>query len=227
MPQKKIKSVAIATFKSYYMRMAKNNETREFIDLISDFKGVTEKTITKGDTIADYLEKRDRIIFLLEGEADLVQYDSKGNKYILAHYYENDIFGELFHDIRVSGQYSVIATSDVHIIFISLSTLIEQISTLPNALEMAQSFIQMFRIKFQQLNFHIEMLSQRSIRNRLLIYFNYLASRNYQRVFYIPMNYTQLADFLSVDRSALMREIKNLEEDKIIDRHKYRIRLIS
>ena len=92
---------------------------------------------------------------------------------------------------------------------------------------MAQSFIQMFRIKFQQLNFHIEMLSQRSIRNRLLIYFNYLASRNYQRVFYIPMNYTQLADFLSVDRSALMREIKNLEEDKIIDRHKYRIRLIS
>ena len=166
------------------MRMAKKNETREFIDLISDFKGVTEKTVTKGDTIADYLEKRDRIIFLLEGE--------------------NDIFGELFHDIRVSGQYSVIATSDVHIIFISLSTLIEQISTLPNALEMAQSFIQMFRIKFQQLNFHIEMLSQRSIRNRLLIYFNYLASRNYQRVFYIPMNYTQLADFLSVDRIRLI-----------------------
>ena len=203
------------------------HETREFFNTILSFKGVSEKTFFKGDIIADYLEKRDRLIFLMEGEADLVQYDTRGGKYILEHYFENDLFGETFHNIRLSGQYSVIATQDCRIISVTLSSLIEQIAQLPNHFELSSLIFDLLKQKFQQLNFHIEMLSQRSIRNRLLIYFNYLASRNYQRVFYVPMNYTQLADYLSVDRAAMMREIKNLEEDRIIDRHKYRIRMLT
>ena len=38
------------------------------------------------------------------------------------------------------------------------------------------------------------------------------------RTFYIPLSYTDLADYLSVDRSAMMRELKSLKEEGFISR---------
>lgn len=207
--------------------MDNKEQIQLLINSLLSINGVIVKHYQKDDIIADYMEKRDRIYILMEGEADLIKYDRKGGKYILEHYYENDLFGEIFHNITTSGEYSVSATSECSTMVFSLSMIMEIISRKKNNHELINALLQVFRIKFEQLNFHIEMLSQRTIRDRLLIYFNDLASRNYQRVFYIPMNYTQLADFLSVDRSAMMREIKNLEIEGFIDRHKYRIRLLT
>lgn len=207
--------------------MDNKEQIQLLINSLLSINGVIVKHYQKDDIIADYMEKRDRIFILMEGEADLIKYDRKGGKYILEHYYEHDLFGEIFHNITTSGEYSVSATSECSTMVFSLSMIMEVISRKKNNHELINALLQVFRIKFEQLNFHIEMLSQRTIRDRLLIYFNDLANRNYQRVFYIPMNYTQLADFLSVDRSAMMREIKNLEIEGFIDRHKYRIRLLT
>lgn len=45
--------------------------------------------------------------------------------------------------------------------------------------------------------------------------------------FKLPMSYTMLAEYLSVDRSAMMRELKNLTEEGIIERQGRFIRLLN
>ena len=46
------------------------------------------------------------------------------------------------------------------------------------------------------------------------------------RTIYLPFSYTDLADYLSVDRSAMSRELKSLEDDNFITRNGKKITLL-
>ena len=54
------------------------------------------------------------------------------------------------------------------------------------------------------------------IRHQFDSYFNLLVKGKSSRTFHLPFTYTELADYLSVDRSAMMRELKNLKEEGFI-----------
>ena len=62
----------------------------------------------------------------------------------------------------------------------------------------------------------IEILSKRTIREKLLSYFNNIARKRGKKTFNLPITYIELADYLSVDRSAMMRELKKLKDEKKI-----------
>ena len=70
------------------------------------------------------------------------------------------------------------------------------------------------------------MLSNKSIRDKLLDYFRILSKKTGSKVIYLPMSYTELADYLAVNRSALSREIKNLKDDELIETKGKRIKLL-
>ena len=70
--------------------------------------------------------------------------------------------------------------------------------------------------KLIELNGRVEVLSKRTIREKLLGYFNLMVKGKTNRYFYLPFSYTELADYLAIDRSAMMREIKNLKEEGIV-----------
>mgnify|MGYP002520430849 CR=1 FL=1 len=72
-------------------------------------------------------------------------------------------------------------------------------------------------------NIRIELLTKRSIREKLQTYFTTLTKAGMNRTFYIPLSYTDLADYLSVDRSAMMRELKQLKEEGFVITNKKRI----
>lgn len=56
------------------------------------------------------------------------------------------------------------------------------------------------------MNNRIDVLTKKTIREKLLEYFRAEEKENLSKVFYLKLNYTELADYLGVDRSALMRE---------------------
>ena len=66
------------------------------------------------------------------------------------------------------------------------------------------------------LNTRIELLTKRTIREKLLGYFSILSTRSFSKTFLLPFSLTDLADYLSIDRSAMMRELSTLKEDGII-----------
>ena len=65
-------------------------------------------------------------------------------------------------------------------------------------------------------NERIEILTKRTIRDKLLKYFNSRIKETSSRVIYLPFTYTDLADYLGIDRAAMMRELKNLKEEGFI-----------
>ena len=69
-----------------------------------------------------------------------------------------------------------------------------------------------------KLNTRIELLTKKNIRDKLLTYFNLLSTRKLSKTFSLPFSLTDLADYLSVDRSAMMRELSHLKEEGFIEK---------
>ena len=77
----------------------------DFIDnLDKSCTKVQRKKFKKDEIITTYIAKRNQICILVSGSADLVRYDSNGNKTIIEHFTKNDIFGELFYVIVTNNE---------------------------------------------------------------------------------------------------------------------------
>ena len=68
----------------------------------------------------------------------------------------------------------------------------------------------------------LELMSRRSTREKLLAYLSDEARRAGNPSFTIPFNRQQLADFLSVDRSAMSSELCKMREEGLVDFEKNR-----
>lgn len=76
------------------------------------------------------------------------------------------------------------------------------------------------------LNTKIELLSKKNIRDKLLSYFDLLASQKLSKSFILPLSLTDLADYLSIDRSAMMRELSHLKDEGFIEKNGRKIKLL-
>ena len=75
-------------------------------------------------------------------------------------------------------------------------------------------------------NNRIEILTKKTIRNKLLEYFKIISSKNKSKNIYLPFTFTDLADYLAIDRSAMTRELKNLKDEGFIEIKNKRITLL-
>lgn len=66
----------------------------------------------------------------------------------------------------------------------------------------------------------IRYMSQRSTRQKLMAYLSHEARKRGKDTFSIEFNRQQLADFLSVDRSAMSAELGRMKRDGLIDYNK-------
>lgn len=64
------------------------------------------------------------------------------------------------------------------------------------------------------------LLTYKGVRDKLITYFNNLSIENNNKTFEIPFSLTDLADYLMIERSAMMRELKRLKDEKIIKKTK-------
>lgn len=172
-------------------------------------------TFKKDRTIVTNIINVKLIGIILSGTANMERYDYNGNRSIIEKLSPNSVFGEVFS--RLGSDISVIATSDCEVLFIEYENIIKKCKKgclYHNIL--TNNMLKLLSQKIVELNERVEILSKRSIRDKLLSYFELLASSNPKRSFLLPFTYTDLADYLSVDRSAMMRELKNLKEEGFI-----------
>lgn len=186
-----------------------------------------EKTFSKGSTITSYIEKRKQIFILLEGEASLIRYDEKGNKDIVDLFRPGNVFGETFYNVNVSSELSVLATKKCKVLTCIYDDIKNKCRNNCKFHEKLNSALLdlLFQNTMHQ-NSRIEILSKRTLREKLHIYFEILSSETFSNTISLPFSLTDLADFLSVNRSAMMRELKTLEDEGIIqkkDRRKIKL----
>lgn len=195
-------------------------------DFSTNCNKVQLKTFSKNETVTSYIKNRNQLCILIKGTADLVRYDLNGNRTIVEHFSKNSLFGEVFYDITTNNELLVEARSNCTVLFYIYDDLFQKCKqNCKFHKELAENLPQLILNKVTDLNMRIELLTKRSIRDKLLGYFSLISTRNLSPSFELPFSLTDLADYLSVDRSAMMRELKLLKEDGFIEKSGNRITL--
>ncbi len=196
-------------------------------DFSTNCKNVQKKSFRKNQIITTYIQKRNQVCIILNGEADLVRYDLNGNKSIIEHFTKNDIFGEAFYIVTTNNELSVEAKKNCEVLFFIYDNIHQKCKINCKFHQtLSENFSNLILNKVMDLNTRVEILSKRSIREKLRAYFNILSTRNLSQTFSLPFSLTDLADYLSVDRSAMMRELKSLKDEGFIEKNGNRLTLL-
>lgn len=185
------------------------------------------KFFKKGDVITNYMEKRKQICILISGNADLIRYDLNGNKNIIENYNEGNIFGEAFYPVNTNNELFVQATENCEVImFLYDDIRVKCKSNCKYHSLLVSSLLDLVLNNSINQNMRIEILSKRTIRDKLLSYFSLLSTKSFSKNIVLPFSLTDLADYLSVDRSAMMREIKSLINEGFISKNGSKIKIL-
>lgn len=181
------------------------------------------KIYKKGDIIIQMTDKSDVLGLIESGTAHLVRIDVDGNKSIMDYYEVGDIFGKRLSPHSSYDMYYIKAKEKCRITFINLNKLLSRCDN--NCTKHTVLLNNLLFITLEKSQMHLDILSQRSIRQKLVTYFGHICTRNDSDSFTLPLSLSDLADYLSVDRSAMMREIKKMKSEEIISSDSNRITL--
>lgn len=159
-----------------------------------------------------------RVGVLLAGEASVLREDVLGNRSILAKLSPGEAFGEVFACAGVQVlPVSVYADSDCEALLMDYRKLLTSCgSACAFHARLVQNMLRLLAGKTLQMNQKMEVLSARSIREKLMAYLLQAAGRAGGVSFRIPYNRQELADYLAVDRSALSRELGLMQREGLL-----------
>lgn len=160
---------------------------------------------------------------VLRGGAQILRTDIWGNRVLMAEVRSGDMFGESFACAGVDVlPVDVIATEECELMLLDYRRIITTCSS--SCLfhnHLVDNMLQILAQKNLMLNQKIEVLAARSIREKLLVYLSAVAAAAGSRQFDIPFNRQELADYLSVDRSALSRELSQMQREGMLRYQKH------
>ena len=176
------------------------------------------------------LRAGDRVAFagiLLSGEAEVLQEDFWGNRNLLAAVGPGDLFAEAFACAHAVSPVSVLCKTDGSVLYLNVRAVFspcEKACAQHKAL--SQNLIRVLAEKNMQLNEKAGFLSQRTTREKLLAYLSAQARRAGSASFRIPFDRQQLADFQSVNRSAMSAELSRMQREGLLcaDRSSFTLR---
>lgn len=165
--------------------------------------------------------KGDNVIqvgIILSGQVQVIKEDYYGNRSIMAKLDQGALFGETFicADIK-KLPVSVFTTAESNILFIDYHRLIHTCTnTCAFHSRLIYNMLGIVARKNIMLNQKIEFMTKRTTREKLLAYLAAEAQKAGSGSFTIPYNREGLADYLSVDRSAMSAELGRMRDDGLI-----------
>ncbi len=152
------------------------------------------------------------------GEASLIRIDEEGVSTVLEELSAGGVFGRTL-DFAGSGRDSleVVARTACDVMFIDYPHILKRCErACTHHSLLVQNMLRLMSAKAQDLSERVDVLSRRSIREKLLCYFGQLAAKRGSDTFLLPFSLSTLADYIATDRSAMMRELKRLREEGVL-----------
>ena len=164
---------------------------------------------------------------VLKGALHIIRDDYWGNRTIVARLESGMIFGETFACAELKKlPVSVIAVERSEILLLDFKRIIKVCS---NACEfhtrLIKNMVANLAHKNVQLMEKIECISQRNTRSKILSYLSVNAKRRKSAVIEIPFNRQEMADYLSVERSALSAELCRMRDEGLLTFNKNKFQL--
>ena len=200
----------------------------EEIGTMLDCLGAALRQYKKDDYVYRAGEYVRSLTVLVEGCLHIQKDDYWGNRAILGDVAVGEMFGEAYVSPESGALLNdVVAVEDSAVLFFDIQRIL---TVCPSACKFHSLVIKnlFFEIseKNRKLVAKLGHISNRTTREKLLSYLSDEAKRNKSSAFSIPFNRQQLADFLSVDRSAMSNELCKMRDEGLIEFNKNRFVLL-
>ena len=173
----------------------------------------------KNEHIIQQGEPLNEVVLIVKGGAIVQHIDSFGDVSILMHLKNGDLFGvESAYSNEAEHKDSLIATEKTLIMFMNKHRLITPCENRCRRHENVIRFVaeSMAESNLKLMN-KMAHMRKKTTREKLLSYFMSLSKSAGSNYFELPFNKTELAHYLSVDRSAMSAELSKMKEEGILD----------
>ena len=187
----------------------------EYLRMLTCFQAV-RRSFRPDDVIYDLsAPKNDAVGIVERGEAALIRIDEEGISTVMEELSPGGVFGRTLafagtgHD-----SLEVVCRTSCDVLFIDYAHILKRCeSACTHHSLLVQNMLRLMADKAQALSMRVDVLSRRSIREKLLCYFRQLEESSGKSTFTLPFSLSTLADYIATDRSAMMRELKRLREE--------------
>ena len=208
--------------------------------MISPFDGISELQKTKlikllkahiykfnkNEEILPTSKNENIICILLDGQANIYNISYNGEEYISEHLSENSLFGTYISGIDYN-EYQIRATELSTVLVIPYKDLVNNENAEHRYYNLfLKNVFEIIAKKLRDNNDRIRVLTRKSIREKLLAYFENRYKISRSKYIYLETNFKDLADYLSVNKSAMFRELRNLKDERFIKVDGKRITLL-
>lgn len=185
----------------------------EYLDAFEQLK-ISGRSYKNGETIFFEGDLIDKFCIVRKGSVRSEKTYLNGEIHIVDIFDEGSVFGLAFAVSRSRvTSLDFISNEDTEIVFVSMHSI--QKSTYANEMHRAMTY--MLADNNIKTSNKVEILAERGLRDRVLVYLNILQGKSGTDTVTIKMSREQLAQFLCVNRSALSNELSKMKKEGIID----------
>ena len=200
------------------------------------FSGIEEKEISgilsclsaqskryeKGSYVMRFGEKVDSVGIVLSGSVNIITEDYWGNRNIIADIEPGMLFAESYACVAdMPLKVSIQAAKDCGILWMDVKRILTSCSSACEFhTRLIRNLVSALAAKNILMNEKLRFISQRTTRDKLLAYLSAESMRQRSSSFTIPFDRQQLADYLSVDRSAMSNELSKMRREGILQYNK-------
>lgn len=190
--------------------------------------GATLRVYKKGEFVLRQGERLSEIMVLAEGNLHIQSDDYWGNRSILGEICAGEMFGEAYAAPESGALLNdVAAVTDSAVVCFDVKRILTSCSSACRFHTIVvQNLFFAISEKNRKLVQKLGVLSKRSTREKLISYLSEQSKKQNSASFSIPFNRQQLADFLSVDRSAMSNELCKMRDEGLIRFEKNRFVLL-
>ena len=177
-----------------------------------------ERTYKKGAVILPEGMPTEQLGVVLSSRVIIEMGDVWGNNSVLSSIGPGGVFAEAY--ACVPGEplmVNVTAAEDTRALLLNIRRVLEPCANVcPRHVRLVRNLLTLCSEKNLQLSRRVLHTGPKSIRKRLLSYFSECIKRTGSYSFDIPYNRQQLADFLSVNRSAMSAELSKMQREGLL-----------
>ncbi|WP_297026608.1 Crp/Fnr family transcriptional regulator [uncultured Dialister sp.] len=179
--------------------------------------GCFVKNFKKGNYIYQENEVIHSLGVILTGHVYMVKEDVWGEETILVRMGKGDLFGENFAcSPNPASTVTFYAPQAAEVLFIPYERLLRHAGN-RNVLLFITNLISMMTYKSQNLMRKINVVSRKSLREKIQCFLSLEAEKTGTLDFTIPFSREEMAEYVCANRSALSRELKAMEKDGLIE----------
>ncbi|MFA5522741.1 MAG: Crp/Fnr family transcriptional regulator [Tissierellales bacterium] len=173
-------------------------------------------------------DRLESIGLVLEGSVLVTTEDFMGMRSILSVVSQYGIFAETFVCANISkSPVTITAAENSTIMWLKFPGMLKTCEkSCDFHTKLIENMMNQLAERNYQLHQKLEILSQRSLRDRILAYLHNHKLQNSSTSFSIPLSRNELADYLNVDRAALSRELSKMKDQGMIDYNMNRFKIL-